>query len=413
MQQTRQQSTPRAVGLYLLVASALWVAVVPAANAAAIQATREIPEEQLLDVAIEVLDAGIPDPATASPKKLEGVFPDLRKSEARYIPMRIKETLESTGYWGAVRVVPAGTSSVELTIFGEIQNSSGLDLEIKIWAIDASGKEWLDKKYSGQANHLAYNDDEFAVRGPYQAIYDDIANDLLAERQKLEDRELLELRQISQLRFAAGLAPDLFQDYLRVNDRKGRYKLNRLPSDNDPMMVRVAQIRERDYMMVDTLNEHYSEFVSLMKEPYGYWRSFSFEEQVALRELRRQARMRKILGALAIFGSLISEGNSTAERAARDAALYGGIISIQSGIAKGKEAKIHAEALGELAASFEAEVAPLVVEVEGETVRLTGSREDQYAHWRQLLQRIYAAETGLPLDPNTTAEPAVEDTTDP
>ena len=69
---------------------------------------------------IEVLDPGIPDPATTPPKKQEGVFPDLRKSEARYIPMRLKETLETTGYWGAVRVVPAGTSSVDLAIFGEI-----------------------------------------------------------------------------------------------------------------------------------------------------------------------------------------------------------------------------------------------------------------------------------------------------
>jgi hypothetical protein len=54
------------------------------------------------------------------------------------------------------------------------------------------------------------------------------------------------------------------------------------------------------------------------------------------------------------------------------------------------------------------DVAPLVVEIEGETVRLTGSREEQYAAWRQLLRQIYAAETGFPVDPNTLSEPTVE-----
>jgi hypothetical protein len=91
--------------------------------------------------------------------------------------------------------------------------------------------------------------------------------------------------------------------------------------------------------------------------------------------------------------------------------MIGGIAAIQSGIAKGKEAKIHAEALRELAASFGIEVAPMVVEVEGETVRLTGTREEQYTAWQELLGRIYASETDLPQDPNTAAELAVEGST--
>jgi hypothetical protein len=401
--------------LALLAMATLFSLAAPAVDATAIQATHDIPEEQLLDVAIEVLDPGIPDPASTPPKKLEGVFPDLRKSEARYIPMRLKDTLESTGYWGAVRVVPAGTSSADLTVLGEIRESSGLGLVVKIRSIDASGRKWLDKKYAARANYLVYTGDALTAGGPFQELYDEIANDLLAARQKLDADRLLELRKISELRFASEVAPDVYGDYLKVKatDNKRRYKLNKLPSGDDPMMVRISRIRERDYMLVDTLNEHYGAFVSSMNEPYDNWRSFSFEEQIALAELRRQARMRKILGALAIFGALVAEGDSTLERAARDAALIGGVASIQSGIAKGKEAKIHAEALAELATSFESEVAPLVVEVEGETVRLSGSREDQYTHWRQLLKEIYAAETGLPLDPNTSADLAVEDTSNP
>ena len=408
-----QRSRHGLVAPILLAAAFMVSATTQVLHGEATQATREIPEQYLLDVAVEVLDLGIPDPTTTPPKKMENVFPDLRRSEARFIPVRIKETLESTGYWGAVRVVPAGMSSADLTIAGEIRESSGLDLVIKLRVVDASGREWLEKKYKGEADFLAYAEEQLTDRNPYQELYDQIANDLLEARLRLESEELLELRQINELRFASELAPSVFGDYLSVNQRRTRYRLERLPSKDDPMMARVARIRERDFMLVDTLNEHYGEFFTSMQEPYDDWRSYSYEEEVALAELRRQARMRKILGALAVFGAFVVDADTAVERAARSAALIGGVAAIQSGIAKGQEAKIHVEALAELSASFESEVAPLVVEVEGETVRLTGSREEQYGAWRALLKRIYDAEIGLPQDPNTITAPPVEGTTHP
>jgi hypothetical protein len=55
---------------------------------------------------------------------------------------------------------------------------------------------------------------------------------------------------------------------------------------------------------------------------------------------------------------------------------------------------VHADALKELTQSFQAEVAPQVVEVEGHTLRLTGTAEDQYREWRKLLKQLYLEETG-------------------
>ena len=407
------ETRPGAAAMAVVTGLCLWLASAGVLAAAAIQATEEIPEDQLLDVAIEVFDPGLPDLATATPKQMRDVYPDLRRSEARYLAMRLKETLEGTGHWGAVRVVPAGTGSVDLIVSGEIRESSGLDLVVTIRAVDASGREWFDKKYRNEATYLDYSEEELAVEDPHQALYDEIANALLAEKRKLQPEEFAELRQIAELRFAADLVPTLFGDYLEVNGRGTRYTLKRLPSSDDPMMTRVARIRERDYMLVDTLNEYYGEFQTSMEEPYDNWRSFSFEEQQALAELRRQARLRKILGALAIFGAVVMDPDNTAEGVARDAALIGGIAAIESGIAKGREAKIHREALSELSASFESEVAPLIVEVEGELVRLSGSREDQYAEWRRLLRDLYLSETGLSANPNTISSLASGDSTNP
>ena len=48
-----------------------------------------------------------------------------------------------------------------------------------------------------------------------------------------------------------------------------------------------------------------------------------------------------------------------------------------------------------MSASFGAEAAPMVVTVEGETRRLTGTAAAQYESWRRLLKEIYEAETGF------------------
>jgi hypothetical protein len=262
---------------------------------------------------------------------------------------------------------------------------------------------WVNKKYKAVADSGAYQEERVGPREPYQDLYNQISNDLLEARDSLKTRELGEIRQVSELKFAAHLAPDPFSEYLAVN-RKGRYTVDRLPAGGDPMMERISRVREREYMFVDTLNQHYANFYADMSGPYDDWRRYSYQEQMALEELRRKARLQKILGALAVIGAMFAEVDSSAEAALRDAAAFGGMAAIQAGMATSKEAKIHVEALRELGASFEAEVEPLVIEVEGQTLRLTGSVETQYETWRQLLREIYSTEIGLPVDPNAPSD---------
>ena len=58
-------------------------------------------------------------------------------------------------------------------------------------------------------------------------------------------------------------------------------------------------------------------------------------------------------------------------------------------------ANIHRENIRELSESFVAEATPLVIQVEGQTRRLTGTAEAQYEGWRKLLREIYSVETGF------------------
>ena len=170
-----------------------------------------------------------------------------------------------------------------------------------------------------------------------------------------------------------------------------------LPAEDDPMYQRVNAIRDRDFLLIDTLNGHFDNFSRQMAPPYTQWRKARSEEAAALRDLERQALTRKLLGAVAILGAIAveSQNNGNGSAVLRDAMVIGGAYAIKSGFDKSAETGIHRDAIIELDDSFSAEAKPLVVEVEGEIHELTGSAEVQYTKWRALLKRIYATETGL------------------
>lgn len=70
----------------------------PMVRIAAEKATREVPEDELLDVGVRLFDPNIP--TEEQDRERERVFPEVRKAESRYIPVVIRDTLEGTGYWG-------------------------------------------------------------------------------------------------------------------------------------------------------------------------------------------------------------------------------------------------------------------------------------------------------------------------
>ncbi len=77
----------------------------PMAPVVAQKATAEIPQAELLDVGVRMFDPNIPPDPVEQEKR--GIYPDVRKAESRYMPVLLRDTLESTGQWGQVRVLPA------------------------------------------------------------------------------------------------------------------------------------------------------------------------------------------------------------------------------------------------------------------------------------------------------------------
>jgi hypothetical protein len=369
----------------------------------AIQAAQEIPVEELLDVGITIFDPGLPPEGQQVP---DDVFPELRKAESRFQAIQLMETMQSTGQWGAVRVLPAGHGTTDLRVSGTILLSTGMKMALDVRAVDARGRVWLEERYRAQANEAVYLGSEVSTRDPFESIYNEISNDLLEVRSKLHAGELQEIRQVSRLEFAANLAPVPFEDYL-TTDKKGRTGVKRLPAHGDPMMARVDNIRASENLFIDTLDQNFATFFARMEAPYASWRKYTYEEEKAYKALKRKALTQQILGGLAILGAALADPGSPVASVARDAAMIGGMAAIHAGIATSREAKIHAEAIRELAASVETELEPIVIEVRGQTLRLSGSAETQYREWQKLMREIWTTETGLPVDPNQPGGPTI------
>lgn len=354
----------------------------------------EVPEERLLNVSIEIFDPGeLPE----DPKDANGLSMDIRKAEARYLPEELRATMEKTGYWGAVRVVPSGMTGSELIVSGTIIASNGEQLDLAITARDASGQQWFKKEYRDGTEAAFYRAHEL-FGDAFQPLYNTIANDLASYLKKLTIEDITNIRRIAELQFASDIAPDAFANYLEQTE-SGEYSVKHLPSSDDPMYGRVQAIRDRDLMMIDTLNGHFDNFHREMKQPYTEWRKARSDEAEKQRELEKQALNRTLLGVAAIAGAIFigvaaPEYNPALDTLS-DVMVLGGAAAIKSGMDKRSEAGIHRESIEELGLSFSSETRPLVMEIEGETVELTGSAEAQYEQWRDLIGKIYASETGL------------------
>jgi len=356
----------------------------------------EIAESQLLDIWIARFDPG---ELPGDKDEARGLSVEIRGAEARYMPVQLRTTLEKTGYWGAVRVVPQGTVGADVLVQGRIIRSDGEVLELHIKARDASGRQWLDKTYESSATLGDYQRTEKNSQEVFQSLYNAIANDLAAFRATLGTEDIQHLRQLAELRFATDLAPEAFSGYLQQT-ATGQWRLVRLPARGYPMLARIRAIRERDFLLVDTLNGHYDNFHADMQQPYFDWRKARLQELEAMHAIQRQARNRKLAGVAAILGAIAIEvfgSNSTraSTGSLRNVMILGGAYAVKAGFDKASEATIHADAIEELGGSFKGESSPMVVRVEGRTHELTGSAESQFQAWRQLLKHIYASETGL------------------
>ena len=178
-------------------------------------ATLDVSENLLLDVGVLYLDPGVPD--KNNPEK-SGVYPEIRDAESRYLPYHIKTTLQTTGYWGAVRVIPAEDVYTDVFVGGEIERSDGEFITLTMFARDITGRDWFERTYAMQTGVRSYSEGRDRSMDPYQKVFNDFANDLREYAKTLTPREITQIRQVSELRFFADMAPTAFGEHLTTDD---------------------------------------------------------------------------------------------------------------------------------------------------------------------------------------------------
>jgi hypothetical protein len=362
----------------------------------------EIAESHLLDARIQIFDPGkLPESEDAA----RGISMVIRQAESKYMAVQLKNAMQQSGYWGAVRVIPAPSAGDEVLVTGRILESDGEVLKLNIRAFDATGRQWFDKDFKGAVNEETYAKSNGGQSDAFQNVYYRIANELAEHYRKMTPEQIHDIRRIAEMKFAQTLVPVAFDSYVQ-RKKNGLFAIDRLPSEEDEMLARVRRIRERDYMLVDTLDAHYENLDHEMSEIYTNWRKSRLMEMNLIRKVDDARNKKLAAGTLLVLAGIalgVIAGNNTDYGSAVGAGMgvaigIGAAILLQAAEA-GEETAINKAALEELGVSFTAEVEPTVVEVEGKTIELTGSAEAKYRQWQDVLSKLYRIETEPEMPP--------------
>jgi hypothetical protein len=356
-----------------------------------------MPPESLLDVGIPPLGDGL-----ALTDEDDTVFPEVRIAETIYFSNQLAKTMEKSGAWGAIRVVPNTAVVMDLYITGTILQSDGETLDLDIQVHDTSGRQWLQERHRQVVGKYTYDRRLKTLADPFQNLFTAIANSVLQVRERMTTEDAVRLRQISELRFAREFSPEAFDDYI-AEGRNGILTIERLPAANDSILERIAMIRDRDYLYVDTMQDYYDVFSREMHLPYQDFRRASYDSVVKSRQLRKRGNRQIIAGIAGIIGGIYGRFNSGSWMAfdGSTAAAAAGGYALKQGLETKQRAAEQTERVAEMGSSLEAVIAPQVIALEDRSVTLTGTVEAQYAQWREMLHRIYEQERTLP---NATAE---------
>lgn len=337
--------------------------------------------QQGMPADLQMLDIGVQVFATqADPEEIAlpgaAIFAEIRNTETHYLPVALRHTLLASNQWGIVRVLPDTDPSLDLLITGTILESTGADLLLQVRAVDSTGRIWLDKAYADSARTADYPDSIPSLRGggitdgpdPFQDLHAAIANDLLAVRTALSSADLSRIQEVTQLRYAADLAPEAFASYLET-DATGQLTLTRLPASNDPLLGHVTDIQARHNVFIDTIDEYYEALYQDVKPRYDVWRQYSFEQVVDQRDNAERARSGEAVLGTGSFEALSQNYN------------------------RYKWSKIFEQEFVALASGFVSETAPAVLELSRNVSGLSGPVEDLYSQWRVYLRELYDIET--------------------
>ena len=362
--------------------------------------THHIPEELLLNVGVMVLDANIPE--TYDERTALNITEEIRRAEANYIAHFAKELLQSTGNWGAVRVIPRDTYAVDIVISGTILHSDGERLIVNLEVKDARGVVWFAEEIETLASKFAYDPEIPEDIDPFQTLYKTVADRMFEYSSNLTKDDINEIRTTAELLFAQDFSPDAFENHV-VKHQDDTVSVARIPAEDDPMLARVRKVREREYLFIDTLDEYYGNFANQMYPSYQQWREGSYEDALAYREEVERAKTKMLASGLMLAsGVAMQRSSNNVTEYAGYASVIGGAGEALGAIQARANLTLHGAALREMGVSAGATIAPHTIELENATISLMGTVDEQYVELKRVLRRLFFEDYQLPLPEDLT-----------
>ena len=341
-----------------------------------------------IDVNVVEFNPGLP--ADESKFQDNGLWPELRRAESRRFAVNLANTLNKTQAFSNVSITTDSNYISDLVVTGKIDKSNGEDLHLTISVKNSANKYLIkNKSYKHRTNQYFYDNIRNKGKDPFETLHRAIAGDIIA---LLKKEDLNNTKLVTELRFANKLNPLGFSDALELNTRTNTYELGFIPAEDNPQLVRSQNVRIKDQIFKNEMQKHYIEFTNNMNESYRVWQEASYDASKKKREAEAAAAASAIIGVLAIAAAASSGDSYDYSTSAYVTAAVGAGLLANAGI-KASEAKIHESTINEVSKSFDTQIAPKVVEMEGVEVKLEGSIKEQYSQWQNLLYTIYESES--------------------
>lgn len=293
------------------------------------------------------------------------IYAPIREVEASYLPVLLRNALNDSGNWGAVRVTPLPNVSAEVQVAASIVTSTALELALHVTVTDSRGITWIDKVYDNRAGSQTYagevGDDAF------RGLFNQVANDMYRAKRALAQDDVENMLRASMLRYAASLSPKAFSRYL-VEDGHGVIQVVGLPAADDKMYARVQKIRDSEFKFEDAMDDQYSTFYQQLKTIYPYWQRLSYE--------------------LLDYNNRLNATGSKYDEKERS----GTWAATKDVYDTFKEYKLNEDELRELATTFKSETQRSTFRLEGRVIELSGPLQDQFKQWKKILDQIYTLE---------------------
>ena len=365
------------------------------------------PSNIFLDIAIPVFDPGFPKHQSGEIDyqkiKQAGIWPQLRRAEAKRFAVSSKKALDNIPAFGAVSVVPSPNTSADLYILGKINHSDSQLVSLTATVIDSTGSIWGEKQFRHTVSDGFFRDSKNNNADPYQPIFNQLADYVYSLLLQQSETDKTRIQQTSLLRYAQTYSPETFSPFLHshiVNNHIGqqphwRHNLTGFPNEKNRMLARIQALRIHDQLFIDKLQDHYLQFDADTTEPYRIWQREALTERIIAAEVSNKGVQSGLLSGAMILGGILLDKNSQSSsgQIGKFAALLGATYFAAQSLERNAELKIHKATIDEMGESLDVTLSPSVIALDNKTIELTGTSAEQYQQWKAHLLKIYQVET--------------------